>query len=71
MIGGSANMKWENWENVLDWLAKVDVEELDISDQLKIAVAFGNFVHDIKPIMKKQLEKDKEYKKDWDSFFKR
>ena len=56
-------------ENVLNWLASDNIEKLDLSDQLKIMMAFGNFIHDIKPIMEKQLEKDKGYKIDWDSFF--
>mgnify|MGYP001461206491 CR=1 FL=1 len=56
-------------ENVLNWLASDNIEKLDLSDQLKIMMAFGNFIHDIKPIMEKQLEKDKWCKIDWDSFF--
>ena len=62
-------MMWEKREDVLDWLAGVDVEELDILDQFMIVMAFENFIRDIKPIMKTQLKEDEKYKIDWDSFF--
>lgn len=60
---------WEKQDDVLDWLARINVEELDLLDKLRIVIAFENFTHDIKPIMEKYLEKDEEYKIDWDSFF--
>ena len=62
-------MMWREQEDVLNWLTGVDVEELSISDTLRIAMAFENFIHDIKPVMEKHLEEDEEYKIDWDSFF--
>lgn len=69
MIGGDVNMMWEKHDDVLDWLARINVEELDLLDKLRIVIAFENFIDDIEPIMEKYLEKDEEYKIDWDSFF--
>lgn len=69
MIGGDVNMMWEKHDDVLDWLARINVEELDLLDKLRIVIAFENFIEDVQPIMEKYLEKDEEYKIDWDSFF--
>lgn len=63
-------MMWEKQKDVLDWLnTGANIEKLDVSDQLRVVMAFENFINHIKPIMDKQLKKDEEYKIDWDSFF--
>ena len=46
-------MTWGKRQDVLDWMTKVDVEELDISDQLRVVMAFENLIDDLKPIMEK------------------
>ena len=43
-------------DDVLDWLARINVEELDLLDKLRIVIAFENFIDDVQPIMEKQLE---------------
>ena len=62
-------MMWDKQRDVLDWLTGDNVEKLGVSDQLRLVMAFENFIDDVKPIMERQLEKEEEYKIDWDSFF--
>lgn len=52
------NRALEDMNAVVDLMAKLDVSEFDILDQMVLGLAFAKFISEVKPVYAKYAAKD-------------